>query len=163
MPAKMPNPLPQPNILFKSHYKRGYTGAQAIEEEEKDARRARQQAKHDTKARTRENKARSQELCQERIAHHKQEEAYQRQSIQEYATKVIEQRQQQGFITPNPALDHNPDPKPSIIDLATLSSDKLLDPLITQVAKNETDSESKAQSGDEVILSSYPLEASTSI
>jgi hypothetical protein len=49
------------------------------------------------------------------------------------------------------------------MDLATSSSDELLDPPITQVAENETDSESKAQSGDEVILSSYPLEASTSI
>jgi hypothetical protein len=41
MPAKMPDPLPQPNVLFKSHRKQGYTGAQAVEEEEKDARRAR--------------------------------------------------------------------------------------------------------------------------
>ena len=38
MPAEMPDPLPQPNVLFKSHYKQGYTSAQAIEEEEKDAR-----------------------------------------------------------------------------------------------------------------------------
>jgi hypothetical protein len=49
------------------------------------------------------------------------------------------------------------------MDLATSSSDELSDPPITQVAKNETDSESEAQSGDEVIPSSYPLEASTSI
>jgi hypothetical protein len=37
MPAKMPDPLPQLNVLFKSHYKRGYIGAQAAKEEEKDA------------------------------------------------------------------------------------------------------------------------------
>jgi hypothetical protein len=49
------------------------------------------------------------------------------------------------------------------MDLATSSSDKLSDPLITQVAKIETDSESKAQSDDEVIPSSYPFETSTSI
>jgi hypothetical protein len=42
--------------------------------------------------------------------------------------------------------------------LATSSSDELLDPLITQVSKNETKSDD-----DEVIPSSYPLEASTSI
>ena len=94
MPAEMPDPLPQPNVLFKSHRKRGYTGAQAAEEEEKDARRARRRAERDAEAWTRENEARSQELCQERIAHHKQEEAYRRQSIQEYATKVIERRRQ---------------------------------------------------------------------
>ena len=36
MPAKIPDPLPQLNVLFKSHYKRGYIGVQATEEEEKD-------------------------------------------------------------------------------------------------------------------------------
>jgi hypothetical protein len=42
--------------------------------------------------------------------------------------------------------------------LATLSSNKLLDSLITQVSRNETKSDD-----DEVIPSSYPSEASTSI
>jgi hypothetical protein len=83
--------------------------------------------------------------------------------MQEYATKVIEQRRQQGLIAPNPASDPDSEPKPFIIDLATSSSDELSDPLITQVAENETNSESEAQSDDEVIPSSYPLEASTSI
>jgi hypothetical protein len=59
MPAEMPDPLSQPNVLFKSHHKRGYTGAQAAEEEEKDARCTRRRAERDTKARTRENEARS--------------------------------------------------------------------------------------------------------
>jgi hypothetical protein len=59
MPAKMPDPLPQPNVLFKLHCKRGYIGAQAIEEEEKDARRVQRRAERDTKAWTRENEARS--------------------------------------------------------------------------------------------------------
>ena len=59
MPAEMPDPLPQPNVLFKSHCKRGYIGAQAVEEEEKDARRTRRRAERDAKARTRENEARS--------------------------------------------------------------------------------------------------------
>jgi hypothetical protein len=45
--------------------------------------------------------------------------------------------------------------------LATSSSDELSDPLITQVPKNETNSE--AESDDEVIPSSHPLKASTSI
>jgi hypothetical protein len=45
--------------------------------------------------------------------------------------------------------------------LTTLSSDELLDPPITQVPKNETNS--KAKSDDEVIPSSHPLKASTSI
>jgi hypothetical protein len=45
--------------------------------------------------------------------------------------------------------------------LATSSSDKLSDPLITQVPKNETNS--KAKSNNKVIPSSHPLEASTSI
>jgi hypothetical protein len=49
------------------------------------------------------------------------------------------------------------------MDLTTSSSDELSDPLITQVTKNETNSESEAQSGNEVIPSSYPLKASTSI
>jgi hypothetical protein len=38
MPAKMPDPLPQPNVLFKPSRKRGYIGAEAAEEAEKDAR-----------------------------------------------------------------------------------------------------------------------------
>jgi hypothetical protein len=42
--------------------------------------------------------------------------------------------------------------------LATSSSDELLDPPITQVSENETESDD-----DEVIPSSYPPKASTSI
>jgi hypothetical protein len=42
--------------------------------------------------------------------------------------------------------------------LTTSSSDKLLDPLTTQVSENETESDD-----DEVIPSSHPPEASTSI
>jgi hypothetical protein len=37
MPAKLPDPLPQPNVLFKPNRKRGYTGVQAAEENKKDA------------------------------------------------------------------------------------------------------------------------------
>jgi hypothetical protein len=47
--------------------------------------------------------------------------------------------------------------------LATSSSDELLDPPITQVSKNETNNKSEAESDDEVIPSSYPPDASTSI
>jgi hypothetical protein len=49
--------------------------------------------------------------------------------------------------------------------LAMSSSDELLDPLITQVAENETNSGSKTKSDDEdeVIPSTYPPEASASI
>jgi hypothetical protein len=47
--------------------------------------------------------------------------------------------------------------------LATSSSNKLLDPLITQVAKNETNSETESNDKDEVIPSTYPPKASTSI
>ena len=47
--------------------------------------------------------------------------------------------------------------------ITTASSDELSDPLITQVAEIETDSESEAQSDDEVIPSSHPFETSTSI
>ena len=160
MPAELPDPLPQPNVLFKPNRKRGYTGAEAAEEEEKEARRTRRRAERDAEARTRENEARSQELCQERTARYEQEEARRRQSMQEYAAKVMEQRRQQGLIAPNPAPDPDPDPEPSTVDLVTSSSDELSDPPITQV---ETDSESEAQSDDEVIPSSHPLEASTSI
>ena len=39
IPAELPDPLPQPNVLFKKKRNRGYTGAEAIEENEKDARR----------------------------------------------------------------------------------------------------------------------------
>jgi hypothetical protein len=42
--------------------------------------------------------------------------------------------------------------------LTTSSSDELLDPPITQVSENKTESDD-----DEVIPSSHPLEASTSI
>jgi hypothetical protein len=49
--------------------------------------------------------------------------------------------------------------------LATSSSNELLDPLITQVAKNETNSGSKTKNDDEdkVIPSTYPPEASAFI
>jgi hypothetical protein len=47
--------------------------------------------------------------------------------------------------------------------LTTLFSNKLLDLLITQVAKNETNSKTKSDNKDEVISSTHPLKASTSI
>jgi hypothetical protein len=49
--------------------------------------------------------------------------------------------------------------------LTTSSSDELLDPLITQVAENETNSgsETKSDNKDEVIPSTYPPKASASI
>ena len=49
--------------------------------------------------------------------------------------------------------------------LATLSSDELLDPPITQVAENETNSSSETESDDEdeVIPSTYSPKASASI
>jgi hypothetical protein len=49
--------------------------------------------------------------------------------------------------------------------LTMSSSDELLDPLITQVAKNETNSgsETKSNDKDEVILSTYPPKASAFI
>ena len=68
----------------------------------------------------------------------------------------MERRRQQGLVTPVTLIE-------SIDHLATSSSDELSDPPITQVTENETDSESEAQSDDKVILSSHPLEASTSI
>jgi hypothetical protein len=54
MPAEMPDPLPQPNVLFKKKHNRGYTGAKAAEENKKNARRAQKQAKRDAKDRRRE-------------------------------------------------------------------------------------------------------------
>jgi hypothetical protein len=47
--------------------------------------------------------------------------------------------------------------------LTTSSSDELSDPPITQVSENDTNSKSEAKSDDEVIPSSYPPNASTSI
>jgi hypothetical protein len=74
MPAEMPDPLPQPNVLFKANRKRGYTGTEAAEEDEKDARRARRRAERDAEARRRENEARSQELLEGRTAYEEQKE-----------------------------------------------------------------------------------------
>ena len=70
MPAELPDPLPQPNVLFKPNRKRGYTGTEAAEEAEKDARRARRRAERDAEALRRENKARSQEPLKERTAYY---------------------------------------------------------------------------------------------
>jgi hypothetical protein len=47
--------------------------------------------------------------------------------------------------------------------LATSSSNELSDPPITQVAKNETDSETKSDDKDKVIPSTHPPKVSTSI
>jgi hypothetical protein len=59
MPAKMPDPLPQLNVLFKANRKHGYTDTEAIKEDEKNARRTRRRAERDAEAQRRENKARS--------------------------------------------------------------------------------------------------------
>jgi hypothetical protein len=37
MPTKLPDPLSQPNVLFKKKRSRGYIGAKAAEENKKDA------------------------------------------------------------------------------------------------------------------------------
>ena len=44
MPAELPDPLLQPNVMFKAKRKRGLTGREAAEENEKDARRIRREA-----------------------------------------------------------------------------------------------------------------------
>jgi hypothetical protein len=117
MPAELPDPLPQPNVLYKANRRRGYTGREATEEDEKNARRAQKRAEHNAEDRRRENEGISQELQQEYIARHKQEEARRRESMAEYAAKFMERQQQQSLVAPG--------------DLATLSSDELLDPPIT--------------------------------
>jgi hypothetical protein len=81
MPAEMPDPLPQLNVFFKANRKRGYIGIEAIEEDEKDARRIRRRVKRNTKARKRENKARFQELFKKRTTYEEQEEDRRRESI----------------------------------------------------------------------------------
>jgi hypothetical protein len=63
--ARLPDPLPQSNVLFKLNRKQGYIGTEAVEEAEKDARRVRRRAEHDAKALRRENEACSQELLKE--------------------------------------------------------------------------------------------------
>jgi hypothetical protein len=50
IPAEMPDPLPQPNVLFKANRKRGYISTEATEEDEKDARHAQRRAEHNTEA-----------------------------------------------------------------------------------------------------------------
>jgi hypothetical protein len=47
MLAKIPDPLPQLNVLFKKKRNRGYIGAKATEENEKNAHCAQKQAKRD--------------------------------------------------------------------------------------------------------------------
>jgi hypothetical protein len=54
MPAEMPDPLPQPNVLFKKKRNRGYIGAKAAEENKKNAYCAQKQAKRNAKDRQRE-------------------------------------------------------------------------------------------------------------
>jgi hypothetical protein len=158
MPAELPDPLPQPNVLFKPNRKRGYTGAQAAEENKKDARRAQKQAERDAKDQRRKNESISRDLRQEHIACHKEAEeakkTRRRKKIQEYTINVIARQRQQGLVAPSPAP----------VNLATSSSNKLSDPPITQVvSENKTESDSSDDSDNEVILSSYPPKASTSI
>ena len=54
MPTKLPDPLPQPNVLFKKKRSRGYIGAKAAEENKKDARRAQKQARRNAEDQRRE-------------------------------------------------------------------------------------------------------------
>jgi hypothetical protein len=198
MPTELPDPLPQPNVLFKKKRTRGYTGAEAAEENEKDARRAQKQAERDAEDQRREGDRISQDLRQEHMTRHKEaEKDIHRKEIQEHTATVVERRRHYGLVALADS-DLTPDPDPlseedvsmedadsdigalDFLDnmedtgemeiggplgmgdhLATSSSDELSDPPITQVAENETDSES--ESADEVIPSSYPPEASTSI
>ena len=49
MPTKLPDPLPQPNILFKKKHSYGYIGAKAAEENKKDAYYTQKQARRNAK------------------------------------------------------------------------------------------------------------------
>jgi hypothetical protein len=48
MSTKLPNPLPQSNILFKKKHRREYIGAKAAKENKKDAYYTQKQARHNT-------------------------------------------------------------------------------------------------------------------
>jgi hypothetical protein len=77
LPAELPLPLPQPNVLFKANRRRGYTGQEAAEEEEKEARCALKRAKRKAKLRKIKNKGVSKDLRREYIARHVKEACYQ--------------------------------------------------------------------------------------
>lgn len=80
MPAELPPPLPQPNVLFKANRRRGYTGREAAEEEEKEVRRALKQAEREGELQRIENEAMSQDLCQEHLARHEPEKVRRQES-----------------------------------------------------------------------------------
>jgi hypothetical protein len=62
VPAELPAPLPQPNVKFKANRRRGYTGREAAEEEEKDAIRAARRATREADLRKIEDATRRQDL-----------------------------------------------------------------------------------------------------
>ena len=57
MPAKLPPPLPQPNVMFKSSRKQGFIGIEAADENVKDVCYTQRQAEHNAKSQRIENKA----------------------------------------------------------------------------------------------------------
>jgi hypothetical protein len=120
IPAELPDPLPQPNVLFKKKRNHGYIGAKAIEENEKDARRAQKQAKRDTKDQRREGNQISRDLRQEHIARHKETE--EAESVSKEDTDIEDADNGIGALESPSGIGDQ---------LTTLSSDKLLDPLIT--------------------------------
>jgi hypothetical protein len=72
MPAELPDPLPKPNVLHKANRRRGYTGREAVDEKEKDARRAQKQAEREAEATRIENEALSQDLLQENLVRYRE-------------------------------------------------------------------------------------------
>jgi hypothetical protein len=65
LPAELPAALPQPNVKYKVNRRRGYTGREAAEEEEKNQRRAQRKANQEAELRHAENQAWNTEIVRD--------------------------------------------------------------------------------------------------
>lgn len=114
VPAELPAPLPQPNVKFKANRRRGYTGREVAEEEEKDAIRAARRATREADLRRFQDATRRQDLWAEKVA-----------------TRVTERRRQEAHVAPNPvppvhqSSPHVTAPPAEVIEISSGDSDEI--------------------------------------
>jgi len=70
LPAQLPNALPRPEVLFPKNRRRGYTGREAAEDNEKSARRVAKEKERQAESERAENERWNTEIRQEHINRH---------------------------------------------------------------------------------------------
>jgi hypothetical protein len=146
--------------MFKANRRRGYTGREAAEENEKDARRTLKQAQREAECQRRENEAISKDLRREHIARYAEADAqYQRQESirQESILRLVPEDDfddMAGLVFPGDTREPS-DGIDNVATTITSDQDELSDD------GNRSSESSDSDSNSNIIPSSHPADDTT--